>query len=121
MRLPIQDDPFPKGPGYGYEFSVGPKPGYVQNKAESALAEYDEAIRWVLGDFGRYDAADLELISTIVYADRDAQQRCKRIPSQELCQTVKAIKPKFVEEYIKTKIGELEELLTATDLGSPTL
>ncbi len=113
---------FPNRSGYGYEFSVGPKPGFVQSKAEATVAEYHDAIRWALTEFGEYPAADLELISTVVFADREAVQQCKRIPIQQLCRTVKAIKPRFDEAYIGAKIKELvaNGLLSATDMEKPS-
>jgi len=60
------------------------------------------------------------LISTIVYADREAAANRKKQSIQELCRKVKEIKPRFAGEFITGKIHELagKDLLLATQLAT---
>jgi hypothetical protein len=95
--------------GYGYEFSPGPERERVKAIEGAELAKYRDAISWALSGFGCRTAADLELISTIVYADRDACERRQRIAPDELCRQVREIKPRFSEEYVRQTIASLAE------------
>jgi uncharacterized protein YwgA len=110
---------FPSGAGYGYEFTAGPGRIPVQEMASQELAEYQDSIRWSLEEFGQRPAADLELISTIVYADQESFQRGQRISVEELRHKVKGIKPHFTEGYIEEHIRGLaaKGLLVATDVS----
>jgi uncharacterized protein len=110
--------------GYGYEFSTGPESELVRTMADSDIQRYCADISWVLGEFGSRSAADLELLSTIVYADRDVLERRQRVSLDELCRQVREIKPRFSEEYVKANIrflkdkGILPSLATTASLGS---
>ncbi len=103
--------------GYGYEFSQGPESERVRQMTGADLSCFWSEVSWVLNEFGNRTAADLELISTIVYADRDLLKRHQRVPSNELCRQVREIKPRFSEEYITQNIGHLNNkgLLLAID------
>ena len=107
--------PHPKG--YGYEFSPGPARERVKLFAGTALAKYRHAVLWALEEFGGKSAGELELLSTIVYADREASQRRQRLSAGELCRQVLEIKPRFGPDYIATALASLAEkgLLVATD------
>jgi hypothetical protein len=95
--------------GYGYEFSAGTGREAIRAKAGPELAKYDEAIEWALAEFGAKSAADLELLSTIIYADRDACRQHDVLPFLELRRQVKSIKPRFSDEYIMRNIESLAE------------
>jgi len=105
--------------GYGYEFSPGPDSArdHVKSFAGPELAKYHDAIAWALDEFGSKTAGDLELLSTIVYADREALQGRRCLSVAELCRKVREIKPRFAQEYILASISALAEkgLLIATD------
>ncbi|MBY0523540.1 MAG: hypothetical protein K2R98_09070 [Gemmataceae bacterium] len=98
---------FPSGSGYGYEFAPGPQSGVLKQRVGNVLADYQQEIDWALQEFGRHSAADLELITTIIYADRDASRQRKALTFQDLGRQVKGIKPHFSNEYIAGKIEEL--------------
>jgi len=103
--------------GYGY---------LIQSKLDvPALAELDPTgflqthegqIAWVLGEFGRYSAAQLELAATIVYADRDSHADSRRETADALSHTVHEIKPHFDLGAISQEIEDLrgKGLLLAT-------
>lgn len=107
---------FPAGSGYGYEFSAGPGLERASERIRPTIAAFQSAIHWVLDEFGRLSAADLELITTIIYADREAARDKEEIAVEDLGRTVKEVKPRFADCYILEKIEELAKngLLTAT-------
>lgn len=108
--------------GYGYEFSPGSNREAIITLAGSELDTYDDEVGWALREFANKSAGDLELLATIVYADRDALRQSQRLTLAELCRQVKGIKPRFADDYILQKIASLAEkrLLLATVLnGSP--
>jgi uncharacterized protein len=100
---------FPSGSGYGYEFSLGANADFVLQKASGTLRSYEPAIRWALEEFGTKSAAELELLSTIIYADREAVQRMKQLPIKELAKIVGDVKPRFPQPFIFQKIAELSQ------------
>jgi hypothetical protein len=70
-----------------------------------------------LKEFGHLSAPDLELVSTIVYADRESADKKEHVSFSELCRRVKEIKPRFPDAYIERKIRQLARkgLLAATE------
>ena len=67
-------------------------------------------------NFGGLSAADLELTSTIIYADREAYRSGETIPVAELARRVREVKPHFtVDHVIRTAESLLEkDLLMVT-------
>jgi hypothetical protein len=100
---------FPSGSGYGYEFSAGANADFILQKAPAALRGHETAIRWALEEFGSKSAAELELLTTIVYADREAAQRQEQLTVSQLARVVGEVKPHFPEQFITKKIGELTQ------------
>jgi uncharacterized protein YwgA len=93
--------------GYGYELTAGPAIAVVKDKARSELAKFQGDIDWVLAKFGGRSATELELLSTIVYADRDALRQEHPISFGELRRQVKDVKPHFADDHIMQKIESL--------------
>jgi hypothetical protein len=102
----VKEDPA----GGGYEYS-SVKRGHAEvcKDAKSQLARASDSIEWVLREFGKKSAADLELISTIVYAEREMRSKKRPRSSEALCRIVKEIKPHFTEAEIAGRVAELEE------------
>ena len=98
---------FANGEGYGYQFSRGPRLELVLKRAADELANHESAIAWVLEEFGQLSASDFELLSTIIYADRESAAEGDGVSCEELCRRVKEIKPRFSNEYVSAKIREL--------------
>ena len=96
--------------GYGYQYSANDK-GYsaICNKVAKQLAEFEEDIAWVLEEFGTSSASRLELISTIIFAEREMQRKHQERSQSELQCRVKRIKPHFTEETIAEAINELSQ------------
>jgi hypothetical protein len=66
-----------------------------------------DAIQLALDKYAEKSAADLELLSIIVYAEREASQARRRMAFEELGRKVKQIKPWFSEATILRNINEL--------------
>lgn len=66
--LSIEMERYPNG--YGYYIQAGPAARYVMDRARAFLDEHQQDIDWVINTFAPIPAADLDLLSTIVYVDR---------------------------------------------------
>jgi hypothetical protein len=108
--------PFESGSGYGYEFAPGPAGNIAAGRIGAELNRYQNAIQWALGEFGDKSAAELELLTTIIYADCETTRLGRRMSFDELCNKVKEIKPRFPEHHVKESIKNLasKRLLTAS-------
>jgi uncharacterized protein len=95
--------------GLGYVYSAGPKSDRIKSMESQEISKHRQTIDWVLSEFGAHSAADLELLSTIVYADREAFEGRQRISLEDLCRRVREIKPRFSEEYVNQQITSLSE------------
>jgi hypothetical protein len=86
----------------GYRFEI--KPGRRCMRAQTAAGDWLEGYRkdldWVLGEFGKFAAPDLELLSTIVFADRAHGKQDKALSLEELAMQVQNIKPRFTRGYV---------------------
>lgn len=94
--------------GYGYNFSPGAKREKVEKLTGRASSAYQNELTWVLDEFGGYSAADLELLSTIVFAKQEAVQKGESITHRELARIVGEIKPRFEVSYIMQTIAKLD-------------
>jgi hypothetical protein len=54
-------------------------------------------------------ARDLELRSTIVFVDRDAQKKKRNLTRKEFIQEVQSVKPHFPNTEIQSALAELED------------
>jgi uncharacterized protein len=98
--------------GYGYKIREGSRARWLQERASTFLEDYDEDIRWATGRFGDLSSAQLELVSAIVYVDREED-----FSIDEIVQTVKEIKPHFSIEQIERFATSLQSdgLLRTTE------
>ncbi len=101
---------FSGGGGYGYEFASGPAADQVRALVAEKVSRYQDQLAWVIENFGSRNAAELELLSTIVYAAQDCLGRTPPISFDELARHVREIKPRFTSEYVKEKIQLLDEM-----------
>lgn len=102
--------------GYGYEIRPGAKAQQLLDSSKQFLDDHKEAIEWVVQNFS-YTAASLELIGTIVWADREAMRANERRSTEDLIKLVLEIKPRFSKEQAQSIADKLRELhvLVATD------
>jgi uncharacterized protein len=96
---------------YGYRITPGAALDEVKDLAPVFVARYEPDVAWVVEAFGTLTAAELELVSTVIYADRSLRQATK----EELVQVVHGVKPHFTLERIR---GYVERLQSKGLLGS---
>ena len=96
--------------------------GISQSRA-SFLKKYEKSVDWVIKTFSRLSAVELELISTIVFADHEASRSKAFVPSEALAKRVHKIKPHFNLEYVQQwiKFAKSNQLLRATNQRRPKI
>lgn len=96
--------------GYGYEIDPTDPPS-----KSKIICQYKEDIDWVINEFGSMNSSELELASTIVFADREEPQCSQSV--EELVSRVGQVKPHFNEERIQTRVEDLlaKELLCSIE------
>jgi uncharacterized protein len=101
--------------GYGYDIRPGPAAREIKAKAEEFLAEHRNDIDWVIQEFGSLGAAQLELASTMVFADREAHRSGEKLRLDELTSRVREVKPRFshLEAYAQAESLRNRGLLQA--------
>ena len=94
--------------GYGYEIRVGPAAEAIKAKAADWLREHSRQLAAVAREFGACSASDLELGTTILYADREFAARHEAVTQDVLVRKVRAVKPHFSEAVVQAKVRELQ-------------
>lgn len=95
--------------GYGYAISPAANCEFVKGLASEFIAKHDADLDWVLRQFGGFGSADLELLSTIVYVDREAAQAEASQSPDTLAKKVHEIKPHFDIPYVQSKVKYLDQ------------
>jgi hypothetical protein len=90
---------FPQG--YGYQVSPGKAAEKLKSKASDFLTKYQKDIDWVVREFGNRSAGELELLSTIIYADRSVPAR-EKVSLTDLANRVQTVKPHFTLEQVQS-------------------
>lgn len=93
--------------GYGYEISPAGNSEFVKSLASNFIAKYGADFDWVIQHFGEFGSADLELLSTVVYVDRESAQAGPGQSSDTLAKRVHEIKPYFETTYVQSKVEYL--------------
>ena len=86
--------------GYGYKIQKAAGNEAVVSLGSHFLDRYRASIDWVLSEFGSLKSADLELQSTIIFVDREADRKSKELELTRLASQVHDIKPHFSESSI---------------------
>ncbi len=92
--------------GYGYDITPG---SYSAKYIQKLPPELAERVDTVVCEFGSYTAAKLELLSTILFVDRDLKRSVTTNDGSELAEKVYQIKPHFAVPAIQTQIQEMEK------------
>lgn len=95
--------------GYGYAISPSARSKAVKALAADFINKHRSDLNWVVDRFGKFGSADLEILSTIVYVDREAKQANERLTPDKLADRVHDLKPRFATDYILEKLGSLRE------------
>lgn len=88
-----------------YEISPGDNADKLVEKATAELDSNKQAIDVILATYGSKTAKELELITTIIYANRNYNARTE----DTLASTTKDLKPKFGLPEIRKTITKLQE------------
>ncbi|MFH1137447.1 MAG: hypothetical protein V1816_15370 [Pseudomonadota bacterium] len=95
--------------GYGYKISPGAAAQGFMEKASEVIAPDKDKLDWLVGEFEGKSAAELELIGTAVYIDRNAGKAEQIISINDICSSIKRIKPRFDLDAIRKTVSELLE------------
>jgi uncharacterized protein YwgA len=90
----------------GYEYQRGPQLEEMEKQAQDFLARHQESIDWVLDEFGRRSAINLEMASTLVFVDRVSKAR---VTIADLVRKVHEVKPHLAIGTIETEARNLKE------------
>ena len=74
--------------GTGYILSEGDKASALIAAAAAEIKKIDDDLEWVVHEFGSRSASDLELVSTIIYVDRDYEASGEKISKSDLATNV---------------------------------
>jgi hypothetical protein len=107
----------------GYRFDVRPGPAAAVVKAQAGewLAQHQPAINRVIGEFAGCTASELELLTTIIYADRELSRNLQIATTEELAHRVREVKPHFTEGHVLGKTSYLlgKGMLTSVKPTAP--
>jgi uncharacterized protein YwgA len=102
--------------GYGYEINPSQNSQSVIDLAPEFLEKYGDSIDEVLNKFAGMSKNDLEVLSTVIYVDRESASVNEELSTDELTHRVHEIKRNFAEKFVTEKVTFLKEegLLQAT-------
>ena len=93
----------PASDGYGFHITPSDQP---LEEWGDIVQPYSEVIDRVVGAFGKRAVSELELAATIHYMIKLRPE----LSTAELIESVRALKPKFNEDYVHKVYSELEQL-----------
>ena len=101
--LAVEIERYPNG--YGYVIRPGRAADRIMSIGREFLDKHRDDIDWVIRYFAPRKAVDLELLSTIVYVDREHGMRS----IEEVARVVNEIKPRFAVSEIEEEAKRLQE------------
>ena len=84
----------------GYQISTQPPAANLLKEESNLIGEYSTAISNIITFFGHKKAKELELYSTIVFVATSFSDNNWKKSKEEICNTVRKIKPHFSQEII---------------------
>lgn len=60
--------------GYSYQITPGSNAEWLQDRTREFLDRCEPDVDWVIRNFGSFSSAELELVSTIIYVDREISE-----------------------------------------------
>ena len=94
----------------GYSITPGEAAEAITEMARAFIDTYSSDIDEVIAAFGQYNATDLELRSTILFAFREMQADSTSVARSALVERVLGLKPKFTRRGIGRAVDELAGL-----------
>ncbi|HKM17125.1 MAG TPA: restriction endonuclease [Limnochordia bacterium] len=93
----------------GFRIKQGANHTQFAEKAASSIRRAKSKMDAAISEFGEYNARELELRSTIIYAERDLRENGESLSLNRFVELVYNLKPHFEPDYIVEVIGELEK------------
>jgi hypothetical protein len=70
---------------------------------------HSDSIDWVLSEFGKRTALDLEMASTLIFVDRTNAEKRAKVSITDLAKTVHSIKPHLSIDVITREAKKLRD------------
>ncbi len=93
----------------GYIIKPGPDNHLFREKAADAIHCAESKLDAAVNEFGAYNTRELELRSTIIYADRESQFNKIQQSRDDFIKLIHNLKPHFEISYISSVVNEMEE------------
>ena len=96
----------------GYQINPGDKPEWLKERGKEFLKDEEtvEALDQLIEEYGNRSAADLSLITTAIYVDRELSKEDLQLSKEDIINLVHSIKSNFSEEYIAKIVNELDDM-----------
>ena len=114
----VNEQPIMYPSGLGYDLEEGLELQALLDRDREFLAGMEQDLDWVVENFRMHGAAAMELLGTMVFADREAKEEGLKKTKQELIELVLRIKPRFSKEQaeeIYDKLKGMGALVAATE------
>lgn len=95
--------------GYGYKIEPGMRAARLLELGSSFIADHQKDLEWLKAEFGGWSPGDLELASTLVYSDREADERGISLTIEQLAKRVNELKPRYQLSKIEDLAVRLHE------------
>jgi hypothetical protein len=91
--------------GYGYKIESGARAERIAELGREFLTAHQADLNWLQQEFGGWSPGDLELASTLIYSDREAEDRGEMLTVAQLAKRVNELKPRY-------QFSKIEDLAT---------
>jgi len=95
--------------GNGYSIETGENVERVKTESSGFLSQHCEAIDKLVSEFGRKNAKQLELLTTIVYLNNEIMFDEHKMNRSEAISKIRELKPKFTDTEVQRGMTELEK------------
>ncbi len=94
--------------GNGYVIESGSNIENILQKATPFLTQHQEAIHALVKEFGKKSAKELELLTTIIYLNKEIQWDADKLSQADAISKIRELKPKFSENEVLCGMRELK-------------
>jgi hypothetical protein len=95
--------------GYGYKLKSGPKAQQLTDRARDFISRYEEDIDAVVETFSGKSASELEMLSTVLYVDREWASIRQPVKMKQVVDEVSEVKPHLDRTQISKGARWLKE------------
>jgi hypothetical protein len=92
--------------GYGYKIESGARAERLEEICRAFLRAHQADLDWLVQEFGGWSPGDLELASTLIYSDREAEDGGETLTIAQLAKRVNELKPRY-------QLSKIEDLATS--------